>query len=238
MTTLAIYPFYSQQDKLTGKFLLSTCGACKQLSWLVKQVRQELGWRVEVAVPAAESVADKAYPFDVEALHPVDIEPNNLIERVRWDFAELRRTFAGADVALLNHELLAVPVRRLRPRLRIVTMCNTDPRGSDELLFVESWRSSDVVVAQSPVMADYIRQQVHGSNVVVAPMCFDKLRLVPRRRARDIDVLFVARCSASNHTHHEEFLRAMPLMRDLKVVFTDVTNYLKKLRPEDRKSVV
>lgn len=221
---IAIWPFYSQQDKSTGKFLLNTCGAAKQLSWLARKFTAE-GWGVRVAVPWH---TDEVTPFPPECARvKADMFPCNAIEQVRWDVRELDNVFRGCDVALLNHELLAIPVRRLFPKLKIVQMCSVRP---DSAMFKVAWDSADLVVAQSQTARMAFRPFT-ATPISVWPLAFNEQDTFAPYKNRDVDVLFVQRCSVTNYTHHEEFLQAMELMHGLRVAFTDVTEYLRKTHP-------
>lgn len=226
---LTIAPFYSQQDKRTGQFLLKTCGARKQLSWLASRIHEELDWSTRVYVP--ENVGDCAFPWgwSTPNISVASCIPDNAVEQVHWDVPFLRQFFKDADIALLNHELLAIPVRRLFPKLKIVQMCSVRP---DTALFAEAWRCADLVVVQSETMAKYVAKSV-VAQVSVWPLAFDDGDVAWRHTCeRDVDVLFVQRCSVTNYTKHLEFLEAMKLMGNLRVAFTDVTGYLRKQRPE------
>ena len=48
---------------------------------------------------------------------------------------------------------------------------------------------------------------------------------------RDIDVLFLPRCSATNYTYHEQFLGALTDLQPLRTVFADPTKYLQHMGP-------
>lgn len=221
-----MWPFASQQDKVTGKFLLDTCGATKQLSWLAKRIEDELGWEVTAMVPRR---TEHRVPFKSWCTSS-GMVANNALEQVRWDPEELYSFFASADIALLNHELLAVPVRRLFPKLRIVQMCSVSPEPLP--LFQAAWDSADLVVAQGWHAASVVDKLTRTRTRVVAwPLAYNEADVVQQSCVRDVDVLFVQRCSVTNYTHHVEFLAAMEYMYGLRVAFTDVTGYLRKTHP-------
>lgn len=220
---LAIWPFLSQQDKRTGKFLFDTCGATKQMRFIIEQAQQELGWSCVVATPEFG-----VFPCTERY---ADIPNSNLLQSVHWNTNGLHRVFCDADVALLNHELLAVPVRRMFPKLRIIQMCSVKPPVDMLDLFEAAWRRANLVVAQGEYAALQIQSRTN-TPVSVWPLAWDE-RLIARSTApRPIDVLFIQRCSANNATHHEEFLEAMELMLDLRIAFVDVTKFLRMRRPE------
>lgn len=158
----------------------------------------------------------------------VDVPVDNAVQRVHWDTRELRRVYEGADAAVVNSELLAVPLRTLFPRLRIVQQCHVRP----ESMFRHAWDAADLVTVLGGYMAEMVRMQTK-TKVSVWPMAYDERKFaVQSPRGRDVDVFFVHRCSASNYTHHEEFLRVASSFGS--VVYADVTKYLRIRRPELR----
>jgi hypothetical protein len=221
---IVILPFYSQQNKLTGKFLLSTCGAAKQLAFLAEKLTED-GHQVTAIVPS-EQLREDEHPFKCGTFSAY-IPPDNAMQQVHWDAGMLRRAFFDADICLCNHEFAAIPVRKLFPKKRIVQMCSVRP---DSLVFNAAWAAADLVVAQGSYAAERIRYSTR-TPVTAWKLAYDE-RLFQRTVAghRDIDVLFIQRCSASNYTHHEEFLAAD--LSGLRVAYVDVTKYLRKQRPD------
>lgn len=215
-----VWPFWSQQDKRTGEFL-RTCGNVKLAAWLARRIEEELGWTVEGVVPYG---VDFPFKFPV----PVGLEPDNRLQKYDWPMKRLRRVLKDVDILVTSHEFLAIPARALFPNLKIVQMLVVDPKPIG--VFKEAWDSADLVVAQGPTAAQFVRR--HTQTPVSAwPMAYDRDIVEPLDCVRDVDVLFVLRCSASNYTHHEEFLQAVE-GTGLRVAFTDVTGYLRKLRPD------
>lgn len=219
MTKLAIYPFFSQQNKATNKFILDTCASAKQTAWLAEAVQQYLGWDACAAIPAGCT----SYPYKCET-REVLLPPVNPLQQIHWDAFALAKFFRGADVALCNHELIAIPLRRMYPRMRIITMCLVRPEPLS--LFQLAWESSDLVVAQGNYMAKRIAM-LTKKPVVPWELCYDKEKFTRDvNTVRPIDVLFVNRSSASNYTHHLEFMEAMRNSA-LRVAYVDPTSYLR-----------
>lgn len=204
---VTLWPFWSQQDKRTGEFL-QTCGNVKQLVALGEELRRR-GHKAQLVTPQL-----------------VKMLPNNPVQRVHWDCEQIDRLTYGSDVLVTNHEYLAIPARVVAPRLKIVQMCNVAP---DDPLFTAAFNAADMVVAQGNY-ARQCMQQMTRTPVVTWPLAYDEDNFGRAPALRDIDVLFLQRCSANNCTHHEEFLRQMKPY--WKVVFTDVTNFLKRSRPD------
>lgn len=218
-----MYPFYSQQDKRTGKFLLSTCGAAKQLSFLADRLASEMRWDVSVVLPMPWQTQDRN-PFRCYA-ERVYIPADNAIQRIHWNTVELGRLMRGVDVAVCNHELMAIPMSAIS-KAKLVQMCSVAP----DAMFVSAWDAADLVVAQGEYAASVVRGRTE-TPVTFWDMAYDEEAFRRTSSERPIDVLFVARCSASNYTHHLEFLDAMEQLSGLRVAFTDVTCYLRRLRP-------
>lgn len=214
---LAVWPFVSQFDREHMVHRLDTCGACKQLAFVAERVQAELGWDVVAAVPYTGGKSPFTCPTAVVAV-PLD----NPAQRVHWDTFAMQRVLADADVLLLNHEYMAIPARALFPKKRIIQMCSVRP---DTALFRSAWDAADLVVAQGKYAAERIRQCT-ATPVSVWPLAYDE-REFGAELPRSIDVLFVQRCSATNYTHHQEFIEAMRWLNDKRVVFTDVTKWLR-----------
>jgi hypothetical protein len=225
---VGIQCLFPTQDKNTGYFLLKQCGANRQMSWIARKLIEELGAVVSYAVPKTSD--STAWPL-VNRVHMCSMAADNARERVRWDPRELAVMFRDCDIVLCQHEFLAIPLRRMFPQLKIVQMLQCKP---DDTLFKEAWRSADLVAVQSEVAEAYVEDCACATDVTVWPMSYDADTPCNPDRFRDVDVLFVQRCSSTNYTHHVEFLQALPLLESVgrRVVFTDVTGYLRKVRPD------
>jgi len=218
---VGIWPFWSQQDKMAGGMhMLSTCGNAKQLAH-VAEVLDIAGVDCRVAVPDAH-VGES--PFTCPHQY-VTVPRENPKQRIHWDVNELESFFDGVDVALLNNEYMAIPLRVLFPKMRIIQMC---PVPVDTGLFKHAFDAADLVVVRSNFAKRDVEQYTR-TNVSVWSLFYDEeLFAAPRPKiARDIDVLFLPRCSANNATHHVEFLQAARNTA-WKCVFTDITRYLRK----------
>lgn len=222
----AIWPFYSQHDKITGHTVLKTCGATRHMEFIAKNL-VKLGHTVVVAVPA--DAPDWPDHFTECIRIPLKVPVSNAIQRVHWNTTDICRVFDGADIAICNHEYMAIPVRAMFPSMHIVQMCATEPFPLD--MFWSAWRRADLIVVHSEAMKRHFASSLN--NVSIWPMTYDEDRLVGPDRIRYIDILFVQRCSSTNYTCHEQFLEVLPeLPGTMNVAFTDVTRYLRTLRPE------
>jgi hypothetical protein len=222
---LVIHPFYSQQDKKTGKFLLDTCRGTSVLSYIADAVEREFKWDVDAIVPTgAKSI------FNCRSVY-TRIPNYNPMQRIHWDTRELYELYEGADMVLTNHEYLSIPLRIMFPKLKIVMQSDLAPINSDVFMFRQAWDSASLVVTQSKTTAESTRQCTN-TPVKCWSMAYDENKWPKKDGPRPIDVVFVMRCSSTNYTHHLEFLEAMERMPNTRFVFTDVTNYLKQQRPD------
>lgn len=225
---IAIHPFYSQIDKLTGQFSLSTCGAAKQLAWVAERLQSELQEEVAFIVPQRCDVSSYG-PLEKFAVREVRIPPCNVRQRVHFDTDELLAAYRGVDLALCNHEMMALPLRQLFPKLPIITMLNV----GFEPQFVSSILASDLVVTQGQYAKRMVAAGFPDERITCWSLAYDEDDFGDKHRQyRDVDALFVQRCSPSNYTHHREFLKALPLMRHVRAAFTDVTRYLRAIRTD------
>src|SRR5216117_3801195 len=109
--------------------------------------------------------------------------------------------------------------------------------------FYPHWRSADLIVcqaeAQRKIITEHAEKHKFGGlipDIRVWPMSFraSDLQLDDTEQApvRDIDILFVQRCTQVNSSHHEEFVQALRMLRETgwngTVAFNDVTRHLRK----------
>lgn len=221
---VVVWPFCSQIDKTTNVHMLETCGACKQYGFVADRIAFDLRWNVKVVLPM-HSVGAAFVGHKKRLVYSPHTNP---LQQIHWDTRDIADILSGADMLITNHEFLAIPARVIRPDLKIVTLCGILP---ENLLFNEAWNRSDLVVTHGDHAAKIM--QAHTRTPVVPwKFAYDERNFVGREpMERDIDVLFVQRCSSTNYTHHLEFLEAMKLLR-CRVMFTDVTKYLRSQRPD------
>lgn len=247
---VALLPFFSQQDKTTGQFLLGSCGSTKMCTFLAKQIVNDLGWHATLIRPLWSQCADRVDWGDynqgrglrglVEEAR-MTIPPHNLYQRLHWNPEEWVDLFTNVDLLINCHEMLGYPLKHLYPKMKIIQMNVVTPEEPWPWmapLFRECWRAVDEVVALSPSMLDYIQAYCSQHHVRLKmintwPLSYDidRLRRDPHATdARDIDLLFVLRGSSTNYSHHVEFMQAFQMLRRDqwlgKVAFPDVTRYL------------
>ena len=210
-------PFYSQQSKRTGLFLQRTCGNVKQLAYLAHALQMS---GVYTAALAPRDAADIT-PFPAARCAWMPIQ--NPLQRLHWDLQTLERCFDDCDVIVTNSEYMAIPLRKLFLRKRLIQMCNV---AADSELFKPAWQAADLVVAQGQYAAGQIQLNTN-TRTTFWPLAYVELDFAAALPLqRDIDVVFLQRCSADNSTHHEDYLRTM----QHRTVFTDVTCFLRKQR--------
>lgn len=219
MPKVVLHPFYSQQDKATQRHL-PICGNVRQLVFLAEKLT-ELDWDVTAVAPVANQECVDAFPGRV---HMCLVPMCNKLQRIHWHTHQLTRLYAGADMCITNHELMAIPVRACYPSIKIVQFAPVQP----DLMFRIAWDASDLVVSYCEGGAREVDMWNIQSPTAVWRMSYDERKFQGRTPVdRDIDVLFISRCSSTNYTNHEKFLQAMPNLSHLRVVFMDPTGYLR-----------
>lgn len=214
MKKVVCHPFYSQQDKVTGEFL-PTCNNVKMMKYTQDRLRQD-GYGVSM-------VGSEGLPRA------------NAVQRVHWDAQKLRMHYEDADLALCNHEYMAIPLRAMFPKLKVVQYMFISP-WSELPVFRAAWDCADLVVTQSEIGRVAVAEHT-ATPVRVWPTNFDDSWCADSGpEGRDVDVFFAMRSSVSNYTHHVEFIGALPLMKDLRVQFADPTRYLEREHPDLRRA--
>jgi hypothetical protein len=244
---ILLYPFFSQQDKRTGKFLLESDSGVKLYSYIASRAMGE-GWSTAFVLPQASQCEDSEWtPPGSYIRYPGHLEQSNLDRRLQWDSRWLRVCADVADVILTQHEFLAYPLRCLVPNSRIVMECGIRPETvwpQTGALFPLAWDAADLVHCNSWTLTDEMR--LRGVNASCWQFAVPE-DVGPSLASKAVDVLFNSRASATGYTNHDVFLRAME-GTDLRVLVTDPTSYLRLeggcscdwLPPEplDRKSYV
>lgn len=222
---VTLYPFFSQQNKITNKFRLDSDSGVKLYAYIAKQL-VALGHEVQFVLPPCEQREGAVRLSCAELVSPA-LEVSNLDRRLQWDPAWLRRA-GQCDLLLTQHEFLAYPLRCLYPQLRIVMECGIRPDTAwpeTKDMFPLAWRAATLVHCNSQNLADAVTDG--GGRAVVWSFAYDDRLAVPRHSNRDVDVLFNARCSATEYSNHSAFVSAMK-GTELRVQMTDPTNYLRQ----------
>lgn len=220
---VGIFGLYSMIDRRTGVRDFQEGGAARICQFLAAKLLDE-GYKVTLAVPHnSENVRT-----DADIVHV--LQPATTAEAViHWDVRDIKAVFANCGVALCIHNTMPLPVRRIFPEVKIIhaLICTThDP------IIRAAMDSADLVAAQCPAVADLVRKQT-DNPVTSWRLGFDERRHRDMRPLRDIDVFFVHRASATNYTHHREFIFAhRQHLQGLKVVYADPTGYLRSMAGE------
>lgn len=218
------YPFFSQQDKLTGKFLLESDSGVKLYRFIAEQLAGE-GWEVRFVLPKQNQCKhDFDAPEGVDVLVvPVDLELDNLRRRLQWNPSFLTHV-ADCDIVFTQHEFLAYPIRCLAPNTRVVMECGLTPETAwpqTRDMFPLAWKAATAVHCNSKTLASMIRPY---AKAFVWQFAYDEKLLLPSI-ARNIDVVFPARASSTNYSNHVAFVEAMR-SSNLRVRMTDPTRYM------------
>jgi len=241
---VVLYPFYSQQNKETGKFLFRSCGSTKMLRFIGEQLlRDGLTEKIRFAAPDSRLWGDDlSSVVPIEWIVECEIPPNNRLQRLTWPVRYWDPIFNGADLVFNMHELIGWPLKNLYPATRVISMFTVAPTGEPwpwmTPLINLGLLHSDLVTVPSEVMARYVKSKTRDSGSMVVPstwpLSFDREQLdyllsLPPSGRRPMDFLFVFRASASNYTHHREFVQALRLIKKpRRIAFTDTTRYLRE----------
>src|SRR5262245_26067456 len=168
-------PFFSQQRKDTGKFLLNSCGSTKMCLFMAERVAQELG-DARMILPWLPDCDDNViYPVGVEILR-FPILANNLQQRLHWNPDHWDTMMKETDVLINCHELLGWPLKNLYPKAKIIQMNVVraeEPWPWMAPLFHETWKAVDRLVCLGEPMKTYLSAWVPASKVSVWPLSYD-----------------------------------------------------------------
>lgn len=195
---ITFWPFCSQQDKYSKLFRLSSDSIVKAYSYMANK-SLELGWTPCMVLPhkvqRADSAPISARVMDLTPSEPIELD--NRLRRLQWlpSFAEA--VAKGSDVVVTQHEHMAVPLRVLNSKLKIVT----EHGGNDGAwpcrptyeLFRLAWGCSDLVHCSCQELADQVPGEVATSVWEFAYE--DSLRTFGNHGDRCYDVMFNARAS-------------------------------------------
>lgn len=251
---VALNPFYSQQNKVMGRFLLGSCGATKMLKFIAEKLRAQ-GHGVDFFAPDPAKVmttdwadfSQWARRWGVE-LHLLNIPINNPEQRVHFDANKMAQVLRNDNLVINWHEFHAFPIRALFPRMKIIhyngPFCD-EPWAWMAPQFFVNWTAPDLLVGHNEGMLlhmyenlrERLGREYKGPRMSIWPMAFraetvDEVDANPLVDGnRDIDLLFIQRSSVTNYTHHWEFLDALKILRSHgwngKVATTDPTSYLR-----------
>lgn len=211
----AMWPFYSQQDKVDGKFLTQKDSCVKYMLYCADRLRT-LGWDVTFFSPYTYLCSDRA-PLGVHVYIPVD----NAERRVHWDTRDIER-LQGYDLLWTTHDYLPFPARVCHPNMKIVGEAGILPATKqEERMFELAWDACDIVGCNNAELQRFVKPH---TKAAVWQFSYDDALAKPRGLVRDITVLFNSRCSATNYSHHEDVIASCS---DLGLAVLDPTNYLR-----------
>lgn len=253
MTRIALLPFFSQQNKQTGGFLLSSCVATKHCMYIGRRIMQELKWDVRLIIPDSKidswPVVSKEIRNSMET-RSAPIPNENFAQRLSWYPEQWSRLFGDCDILYTSHELIGWAIKRQMPKLKVLQMHYLSPSTAwpwMRPLFELNYMAADRLTCLSQPMRLAIQRDLidsyamrhqhiaHGdilNHVSCWPLSVntDALQSGGFPPERDIDLLFVLRGSSTNYSHHQEFFAALDILRRRgwrKLVgFTDYTRYL------------
>ena len=224
------FPFFSQQRKDCRKFSLGSDSGVRLYSYCAARAA-DLGWDSTLVLPDWSQCADCApqYGTKYTVLRlPPTLPIDNMERRLHWDVGALRNVVGDADVLCTQHQSLAYPLRKLFPKLTILTECGgAGPAFGLGDLTRLAYEASDLVHCNSQELADQLtgvgwRMPTSVWTFGVEDALFDMQRLPSKH-----DVLFPARASATGYSNHQLFVDAMRGVAH-RVLMTDPTGYLKE----------
>jgi hypothetical protein len=220
---VTFWPFYSQQDKRTGKFL-DTCSTVKMYAYMADKMQKD-GHDVKFVVPAK---LQRDWKMGVGRLL-ASMPPCNKTRRLHWDTGVMSMVAKDCDLLITSHDFIAFPMRCLFPELTIVSEAAILPGAAwpeQDPLFTMAWKSNDMMHCNSWATGRAVRK--YCPLLKKWPFSYEDSVTEQRNVVRDIDVLFNSRCSSTNYSHHREAMAACP-----DAYFCDPTGYLGK-RPLTR----
>jgi hypothetical protein len=231
----AIIPFFSTQNKETGKFLLNSCCTTHISSFLAKKL-SEIGFNVRVEIPA---VGQLHLPGDMSddyrlledlfsnhAKYAVHLPIDNVHQRLSFAATPTAAMVQDADLVISHNEINSTRIRRLmKPTGKLIQFNHLLPVGVNEWMLesqVGSWRACDAVIFLSKVLRSvaYSITQMAVPTFHVWPMVYSDIEaanyLTGYELAADREpkVLFPHRASENNYTHHEEFIKGFHLFKE------------------------
>jgi len=239
---ICLLPFFSQQDKTDGHFLLQSCCTTQIARFLALALTRFSCYTVRAVVPDPKQISGLSPIWPCQT-YPVTIPRNNHDQRSNFPAEKIYPLLQDSTILISQHELLSTKIRYRFPALKIIQLNYMHPLGDWTWmtdLQVQSWRASDYIAFISSLHREHALSLAPdiADRALVWPLTYDvtyfpdKIPVVNR----DIDILFGQRCSQSNYTHHREFLQAIRLLQNSnwhgKVAFTDTTRWLEKFEPE------
>lgn len=226
---VVLYPFFSQQDKVAGKFRLASDSGVKLYRYMARRM-QERGWDVSMVLPHPMQCVDEGFNPGCCVLYPpYPVALSNLDRRCQWHPDWLKTIAHKCDLFMTQHEFLAIPLRILEPQLRIVMECGIKPETawpSCAGLFQLAWRAASMVHCNSEELARMVRAG-GAAKAVLWQFAYNEALIGDCTGTRDVDVVFPARASETEYSNHTAFMEAVAPTA-LNVVMTDPTSYLRR----------
>lgn len=229
---VVLYPFFSQQNKCTGKFRLQSDSGVKLYTYIANKL-VEARHLVYFVLPDTRQCEDdiqvNAYVHRV----PYPLAVDNLQRRLQWEPGWLRFLSVNADIILTQHEFLAYPIKCLSPKTKVAMECGILPDTAWQQtadMFELAWDAADLIHCNSETLRKHIgRLSTNSYKATVWSFAYDDARLHrdPIAQRPCIDVLFNSRASSTNYSNHELFIAAMQQLPQYSVVMTDPTSYLR-----------
>lgn len=210
MPRVVFYPFCSQQNKVTDKFLMSD--SCVRIyAHLAKLIDDSL-----LVLPergACEGNVDTSAVYRIWTSYV-----SNLERKFHWDpsrLRELARLAGDGGVVVTSNEFLPIPMRHLHPHVKTIVEATLPAKPEQLSLYSEGWNCANFVYALSSKLRDDVWPFGYETNLL-------QLRSsarVPR------SILFSGRISDPDYTNYAMFAAAAKKLRGVRVYVSDPTGY-------------
>jgi hypothetical protein len=222
---ILFYPFFSQQDKATGKFLMASDSGVRLYCYIANRL-QQAGHTCCIVEPPASQTAPWVAPVQTIRV-PHFVATDNGERRLQWDPLWLKNIGQEFDVVFTTHDFLAIPLRMLS-NVKIVLEAGVTPDlawPKMRELFPLAWSAADAVHCNTLELLKLVAP--YNSRVDVLQFSYESELATPRQLDRNVDILFNVRASATNYTCHREFIAAMRGTM-YTISMTDPTGYLRQ----------
>lgn len=229
---VTLYPFFSQQCKVTRRFRLDSDSGVRLYEHLGRTLRA-FGHSVTIVTPPHHQCNTMLRTPLTQHVLP-ELELDNLDRRLQWLPSAWRWLAQQTDLLLTQHEHLPYVMRCLGYTGKLVMEVGMRPETaySTQDLFPLNWKACDLIHCNSHQLASELAMYHGVRNTTVWTYAFDDVLAAPQDMPKTIDVLFNARASATDYSNHKLFVREVQQVLaerpGLQVRCTDPTGYLRK----------
>lgn len=255
MRKLLYIPFYSQQDKSTGKILLNADANMRVMTMLFSILKEF--FEIHVVVPSAGLLSNEndILFFDkAKWLHGINVFPNNMMQRFHFDAVEYCKIFKGDEYDLiinntpeLTKNILAC-YKYVTGKFTHIISINHFPMinefhisGHDQVISYEQRQHESLFCSSlSVVFSKYIREIYLDEGPCVDeqishwPLSFDSKEIVKdfddkqffNYKSKDeVRFVFPNRLSITNYSNHYPFIDGVRKFSEILKVTTGKSDF-------------